>query len=458
MSPSRETIRPQLGVFDLAMILIGSVIGMGIFRTPSAVAQNALVPAVFFIAWITGALVSLIGALTFAEIGSRYPVAGGFYKIFSHCYHPCFAFMVNWIIVVSNAGATAAAAIMGADYVAPILLPHLPERLSIPLITISCTVLLYIVNIIGIKISARLLNTLMFVKIALLLLLISAIFFVGGSHAVPVAADPEQLPFPTLFRAFTICFIPVFFTYGGYQHTINFGSDIAHARRSLPRAVFYGISVVLLIYLSVNYAYFHVLGLKGLAHSTTIASDITRMMLGPMAYKIVSVIMFLSVMAYVNVSIMSNPRIYFAMAQDGILPPAFKRLNDKTQVQEFALTVFCVFIVLTLFFISSFEKLLNYVMFFDSISLISAAACIFVLRYRAKKNGEPAGVYKLTGYPFLPILFIVVYGMVNISVLLAKPEAAITGLLLFISGFPLFYFIKFALRKLKKISEDNLDD
>ncbi len=98
-----DKIKPQLRTFDLTMIVAGLVIGMGIFRVPSEVAQKAGVPLVFFFAWITGAVISFIGALTFAEIGSRYPVAGGFYKIFSHCYHPCFAFMVNWIIVISNA-------------------------------------------------------------------------------------------------------------------------------------------------------------------------------------------------------------------------------------------------------------------------------------------------------------------------------------------------------------------
>src|SRR4051794_30998814 len=124
MSTSKEaTIKPQLRVFDLTMIVAGLVIGMGIFRVPSEVARNAGIPLIFFGAWVTGAIVSFIGAITFAEIGSRFPVAGGFYKIFSYCYHPCFAFMVNWIVILSNVGATAAVAIVGAEYVAPILLP-----------------------------------------------------------------------------------------------------------------------------------------------------------------------------------------------------------------------------------------------------------------------------------------------------------------------------------------------
>jgi APA family basic amino acid/polyamine antiporter len=117
------SIKPKLSQFDLTMIVVSLVIGMGIFRTPVEVAQKAQIPTIFFAAWIMGAVVSLFGALTFAEIGSRYPVAGGFYRIFSHCYHPGFAFMVNWMTVISNAASTASVAIIGAEYIDPILFP-----------------------------------------------------------------------------------------------------------------------------------------------------------------------------------------------------------------------------------------------------------------------------------------------------------------------------------------------
>ena len=436
----KSVIKPKLRTFDLTMIMAGLVIGMGIFRVPAEVAQKAGTPSVFFMAWVTGAVVSLFGALTFAEIGSRYPVAGGFYKIFSHCYHPCFAFMVNWIIVISNAGATAGVAIMGAEYIAPVLLPGMAHEHAIPLITISSTVLLYLVNLIGIKTSARLLNGLMIIKLSLLVLLIGAVFVIHGPTEVapPVATTTSD----GWFRAFAMCFIPVFFTYGGYQHTMNFGNDIPHANRTMPRAIFYGISLVLVAYLGANYSYYKILGFDGLAHTPAVASQISGMLFGPVAYKLVSVIMFFSVMAYVNVSIMANPRIYFAMAEDGVLPPIFRRLNSKTQVQEFALTFFCGLILLTLFTISSFQKILEHVMFFDSISLMAAAATIFVLRYRAKRDGEQPNIFKMVAYPIMPVIVILVYAMVNISVFYANINAGLTGLGLFVSGFPLYYLVK----------------
>jgi basic amino acid/polyamine antiporter, APA family len=438
-------IKPQLKSFDLTIIVVSLVIGMGIFRTPVEVANKAILPEIFFFAWVTGAVVSLAGALTFAEIGSRHPAAGGFYRIFSVCYTPVFAFMVNWITVISNAVSTAAVAIMGAEYMAPLLFPGWPPGTSIKIITISSLVILYGTNMLGIKISSRLLNVLMILKLTLLALLIAAQFIVDSPNtvAVPLVENPSSGDW---WHAFLMCFVPVFFTYGGYQQTMNFGSDVKDARRTLPRSITVGIAVVLFVYLCVNYSYFKVLGFEGLKNSTTLAADITGLMFGNMAHKLVSVMMFLSVMAYVNVSLISNPRIYYAMAEDKVMPHVFQRVNKRTQVQEWGVTLFCIFIVVTLFFLSSFQRILEYVMFFDSISIITASAAIFILRRRAKREGEPHGIYKMRGYPWLPAFFILVYAAVNISVLIANPDAAFYGVLLFISGYPLFHLVKYSLK------------
>jgi basic amino acid/polyamine antiporter, APA family len=440
LKPQIEIIRPQLKTFDLTIVVVSLVIGMGIFRTPVEVANKSLVPAIFFLAWITGAIVSFIGAMMFAEIGSRQPAAGGFYRIFSVCYSPVFAFMVNWITVISNAVSTAAVAIMGAEYLGPVLFPGESSAFSIRLITISCLGLLYITNMLGIKISSRVLNVLMIVKLALLLLLISAQFFL--EHAPQNQVEEVHYPAGTLWQAFLLCFVPVFFTYGGYQQTMNFGSDVKNPERSIPRAISIGICIILFIYLGVNYSYFSVLGYDGLKNSTTLASDITGLMFGNLAFRLVSVLMFLSVMAYVNVSLISNPRIYFAMAEDKVMPAIFHRVNPRTQVQEWGVTFFCTIILITLFFMTSFQRILEYIMFFDSISIIAASASIFILRSRAKKNSEPKGIFKMKGYPWLPVFFILVYTGVNISVLLSNPQASLFGFLLFISGYPLFYLIR----------------
>ena len=413
---------------------------MGIFRTPVEVAQKAEIPLIFFAAWIIGAIVSLFGALTFAEIGSRYPAAGGFYRLFSHCYHPSFAFMVNWMTVISNAASTASVAIIGAEYILPLLLPQVEHTLGMRIITLSSIGLLFAINMIGIKMSARILNVLMMIKISLIVLLIIAVFV---APAAPAATPPSStLSNSAMLKAFWLCFVPVFFTYGGYQQTMNFGSDVPNASRTMPRAIFFGIAIILSLYLLVNVSYFRVLGFDGLKTSTTLAADVAGVLLGSYAFKAVAVIMFLSVMAYVNASIMSNPRVYYAMAEDNVLPPLFKKVNERTQVQEFGVTFFVAFIVITLFFSSSFIQVLNYVMFFDSISMITASAAIFILRHRAKKAGDPQGIYKIPGYPWMPIIFIILYSLVNISVMISNPQASMIGFVLFLSGYPLYLGLK----------------
>ncbi|MBN1533416.1 MAG: amino acid permease [Spirochaetes bacterium] len=434
------TIKPKLGTFDLTMIVVSLVIGLGIFRTPVEVAQKAQVPLIFFMAWTAGAVASLCGALTFAEVGSRYPVAGGYYKIVSHCYHPAFAFMVNWITIIANAGSSAGVAVIGAEYINPLIFPGLEHDLGVRITTIGAIALLYGINMAGIKMSARTLNVLMVIKIGLVLLLIAAVFVAEPAAAAGPA--PAVLSPGEGLRAFLLCFVPIFFTYGGYQQTINFGSDVPRAGRNVPRSIAFGIAIILTLYLLVNFSYYRVLGFQGLRGSTALASDMAGIVLGPRAHGVFAVIMFFSVMAYVNASLMSNPRIYYAIAEDGVLPGIFMRVNERTQVQEFALIFFVAVILIILFFLASFQSIIEYVMFFDSIGMAAAAASVFVLRRRARRDGEPEGIYRMRLYPLMPLLFIAVYGAVNLSVLLASPRTSLIGFLLFLAGLPLYLVLK----------------
>jgi APA family basic amino acid/polyamine antiporter len=433
------SIKPRLNTFDLTMIVVSVVIGTGIFRTPVEIAQKAQTASIFFLAWIAGAIISLFGALTLAEVGSRYPAAGGFYKIFSHCYHPAFAFMVNWISVVANAGSSASVAIMGAEYINPLLFPDMPRETSAQLTTITAVLVLYGINLLGIKMGARTLNVLMVIKIGMLVLLISAMLFVSAPHT---AIAKNSLTTEDSLKAFWLCFVPIFFTYGGYHQTMNFGSDVPNASRTMPRAIFIGMSIVLACYLLVNVSYVKVLGFEGLKNSPALAAEMTGVIFGNAAYVIVSLIMFLAVLAYVNASLLSNPRVYYAMAEEKVLPSIFKQINDRTQTQEIALTVYVAIIILFLFSLSSFQKILNYVMFFDSIGLIAACAAVFVLRKRSSKEQESKAIYKMKFYPWMTLIFITGYALVNFSVMYFEPATAWNGFFLFLLGLPIYYLIQ----------------
>ncbi|SHI03068.1 basic amino acid/polyamine antiporter, APA family [Chryseolinea serpens] len=439
------SIKARLNTFDLTMIVVSVVIGTGIFRTPVEIAQKAQVPTIFFLAWIAGAVISFFGALTLAEVGSRYPAAGGFYKIFSHCYHPAFAFMVNWISVIANAGSSASVAIMGAEYINPLLFPNLAPEAGIRITTIASVILLYGINLGGIKMGARTLNVLMVIKIAVLVLMISAMFIRPSHHDAAVA---QALTGNDALKAFWLCFVPIFFTYGGYHQTMNFGSDVPNANRTMPRSIFFGMGLVLVLYLLVSISYVNVLGFEGLKHSPALAAEITAVIVGDYAAVFVSIIMFLAVLAYVNASLLSNPRVYYAMAEENVLPAVFKKVNERTQTQEIALTVYVAIIILFLFTLSSFQKILNYVMFFDSIGLIAACAAVFVLRRRARRaNVHDVGIYKMKFYPWLTLIFIVGYALVNASVMYFEPGTAFVGFLLFMAGYPLYYILQKVFKK-----------
>jgi len=432
------SITPKLNRFDLTMIVIGLIIGLGIFATPSDVAVSAGSAWIFFGAWIFGGLVSLCGALTFAEIGARYPVTGGFYKVFSYCYHPAIAFMINWVLVISNAASVAAVAIKGADYIKPFLLPaDWQGDVGTKMITISSVLVLYAINFLGIKMSARTQNVLMMFKIGLIVLICAAIFK-SDVPATVAAAAPRT---GSLVTAFGLSLVAVFFTYGGYQQTINFGGDIINAKTNIPKGIFTGMVTVIILYLSVNYAYYHVLGIGGLQQKPALASVMVGVLFGPTGYKITSILIFLSVLAYVNVNVLANPRVYYAMAEDGILPPIFKKVNPKTQVQEFGMSFFIAAILLVLFFVASFSKMLNYVMFFDTIGLSMAALSIFLLRKKTK-HLDGTGIYTIKWFPVVPLIFIISYWFVTANIFITfreNPYAALICLAAYALGLIIYY-------------------
>jgi len=431
------SIKPRLNSLDLTMIVISLVIGMGIFKTPGDVAMKAGSPGLFFAAWAFGGLVSLCGALTFAEIGGRYPNAGGFYKVLSYCYHPAVAFMAEWVLALSNIASVAAVAIIGSEYINPILMPaSLQNATGIKITTISSVLILYVINYLGIKMSARFQNVLITFKLVMIVLLCLAVF----KQDVPVPLTAHTGSNQGIIGAFGLCLIPVFFTYTGYALTINFGGDIIDPVRNIPRSIFIGMAVVVTLYLTINFAYYKILGFGGLQQTNILAAKMAEVMFGPVGYKLTSILMFLSILAYINVYIMSNPRVYYAMAGDGILPPVFRKVNPKTQVQEFSMTVFVAAILVILFFVDSFGDLLSYTMFFNMIGLILGASAIFILRKKTR-DLDGTGIYTMRLYPLLPLIFIAAYAYVTVSIFVADPKASLICLGAFVIGLGIYFTI-----------------
>jgi APA family basic amino acid/polyamine antiporter len=436
---TNAAIQPKLGVFDLTMIVVSLVIGVGIFRTPALVAESARTTPLFFAAWIVGGLVSLCGALTYAEIGSRYPVPGGFYKVVSECYHPAFALMLNWVYVLVQGAGAAGVSIIGAEYINPILFPAAWQGPALVKATvIGVVAVLFVLNYLGIRVGAWAQNVLTVVKMVMLTALCLAAF--GGPG--PAAAAPVgEAASGSWWTAFGVGLISVFYTYGGYQGTMNFGGDVVNPRRTVPLGILTGIGLIIGLYLLVNVAYVRTLGVEGVRGAKLVAAGVAQAFFGPSGLVLVSVAIFISVLGFVNVTLMQNPRMYYAMAEDRILPPAFRRVNPRTQVQEFALVFFTAVVVLSVFFLGTFEKIVNYVMFIDSFSLATVASTLFVLRRRAGKDQTYVG-FKVPLYPVVPLVFIGFLLSVTLNVLVTDTASALVGFGFFVAGLPLYGFMR----------------
>lgn len=460
--------RSKLNLFDFTMIVVSLVIGMGIFRTPANVAKASPDTFLFFAAWIAGGLVALCGALTYAEIGSRLPVTGGYYKIFSYAYHPSIAFAINCVILVSNAASLAGVALVGGEYITGIFIPLSkdPEWIKVAAnasylqtiqitIAITAIVIFYGVNLMGLKMSAKTQNVLTVVKIILILLLITPIFFASpevSSAAAPTAVSPTFMEY---LKAFGIGLVAVSFTYGGYQQTINFGAEVDKPTRNIPRGIFFGIFIIVALYLTINYAYIKVIGFETLHNPDTknIAAIMASKIFGINAERVLSGFLFLSVLAYVNVLLMSNPRVMYAMSEDKILPDVFKKRNVKTDVLTISLSVFAALCALIVFWAKEFDTILSFTIFLDCFGMALSAATIFVLRKRTK-HLDDTGIYKMKLYPLLPVIFIAAYTFVAISIAVdykKNDNAALIGL----SVMAVFIALYFIAKGLYKKTPDN---
>jgi APA family basic amino acid/polyamine antiporter len=438
MKPSS---RPVLSLFDLTMIVIGLVIGMGIFRTASDSARAAITPTVFFVAWLVGGVIALCGALTYAEIGSRFPVTGGYYKIFATAYHPSVAFAINCIILISNAASLAAVALVGSEYLSEVIFSSPPSEQLRSYIAMGAILLFYLVNLMGLRMSSRTQNVLMSVKIGMILLLIMALFF-PQHHHVPAAVTEAPAVSHSFFdyvTSFGAALVAVCFTYGGYQQTINFGEEVKDPVKTLPKGIFIGILVIITLYLAVSLSYFKVIGFEELKTSRGIAAIVAERIFGAPGKYAFSILLFIAVLAYVNVILLSNPRVMYAMSEDGILPAAFRKKDEKKDVLTVSLTVYALISIVILFFLDTFDKILSFTIFLDCIGMAFSAATIFILRKRMKGQDD-GNIYKMRFYPLMPVVFICAYVFVAMSIAWEKPMTALTALLV-LAVFVAIYFL-----------------
>lgn len=435
----------RLNLFSFTMIVVGLVIGMGIFRTAATSAKDAIAPSVYFSAWIVGGIVALCGALTYAEIGSRYPVTGGYYKVFAKAYHPSIAFAVNCLVLVSNAASLSGVALIGSGYLLK-LFPGNWTDIDKAMLSTVAIIIFYIINLMGLRMSSRAQNILMLIKIAMVLVLIAALFFpehyagnsVASSNFHPDSYRGQSSNWPDWVKSLGASLIAVSFTYGGYQQTINFGNEVEKPSKNIPKGIFIGIGIVIVLYLLVNLSYYKLIGFEQMKGEREIAYVVIDKISGPTGAAVFSAFLFLGVLAYVNGLLMSNPRVMYAMGDDGSLPKIFAQQNKKSNVLTFSLTVFAITCIIILYFSQQFERILTFSIFLDCFGMVLSSGTIFWFRKKTKEPGN-TGIYKMKLFPLMPLIFMAAYLFVGASITIADPQAALTGAVLLV----LFAFIYF---------------
>ena len=432
--------KQKLNLFSFTMIVVGLVIGMGIFRSAATSAKNAIEPSVYFTAWLLGGFFALCGALTYAEIGSRYPVTGGYYKIFSYAYHPSIAFAINCIILISNAASLSGVALIGSGYITKLFPQFAWTDIDKALISCGAIIVFYFINLRGLRMSSRAQNILMIIKISMIVVLILALFFPHHDVAQTVAVvTPPAAPTMSWIQSLGISLIAVSFTYGGYQQTINFGNEVDQPAKNIPRGIFIGIAIIIGLYLLVNLSYYTIVGFENMKDEHEIAYVLMNKTFGKTGADVFSFFLFFGVLAYVNALLMSNPRVMYAMSGEGVLPKIFSKQNPKNEVLTTSLTVFAAMCIVILFFAQTFEKILNFTIFLDCFGMVASSATIFVLRKKTK-HLDGTGIYKMKFYPFLPIIFMGAYLFVGVSIAIQTPVTALIGLAV-LAAFMLIYFI-----------------
>jgi APA family basic amino acid/polyamine antiporter len=349
----------------------------------------------------------------------------------------------------------AGVALIGSEYIAQVVFQTEPTAIVKSVVAMVPILVFYGINLLGLRLSAKTQNVLMIIKIMMLVLLISSIFFIPGNNSAPVG-NAQELSFMDYVKSFGIALIAVSFTYGGYQQTINFGEEVQTPRKTIPRGIFIGIVLIILLYMSVSYAYYNAIGFEDLKNSRGIASIVAEKMFGPTGRFVSSILLFIAVLAYVNVLLLSNPRVMYAMSKDGILPAAFMRRDEKKDVLSVSLTAFAAIGIIVLFFAETFDRILGFTIFLDSIGMATSAATIFILRRRTK-HLDGTGIYKMKLYPLLPLIFIAAYIFVGISIWVNTPELAWTGLAVF-AAFLIIYFLVMGVNKRDIQRDDSLKD
>ncbi len=432
---SRKLAR-QLGLFGTTMAVMGGIIGAGIFMNPYLVAQRVHTSALILAVWIAGGLIALVGGFIYAELAARLPVVGGQYAYLREALHPGVAFMYGWVLLlVIQTGGMAAVAVTFARY----FLELAPWQMNDGVIAAAALGLLTAINCLGVRAGSRVQSAMTLTAIAAIAVVISSSFLFGGPSQIAWRPVLDQPPSLNLLLAFGAGMTPVLFAYGGWQTTSFLGGEVRDPQRTLPRGLILGVLGVIAVYTSVNFAYVRALGPAGLGTTNTPASSVMATLLGPRGAQFIAAGIAFSAFGFLAQSMLTAPRVYFAMAEDRIFFRSVAWVHPTTRVPIVAITLqgaWAIVIALT----GTYAQVVNYVVAMDSLFFGLTALCLFVMRRRAREQGNDAVRFRVPGHPWTTVLFIAAEWLVVTSTFAQDPIRATIGLVIALAGLPAFWF------------------
>ncbi|MCH7847372.1 MAG: amino acid permease [Planctomycetes bacterium] len=407
-SGTDQGLKRILGPVDATCIVIGAIIGVGIFSTPSQVAQVAGSGSMALTAWAIGGAIALMGALTFAELGGLYPRTGGQYEILRDAYSPLPAFLFVFCNATAiQAGAIAVIAIICAKHLGLAIGNEITGTFAMTLSAAGLIVGLTAANALGVRWGSRIQNLTVYAKV-LTLIVVTILAIMTESPVTEVVAtesteqsDSGRAPIVLIFAAL----VPAFFAFGGWQSALWMAGEIRQPKRNVPLAIVGGVLVVVTIYLLVNWAYLRLLGYDGVVGSQTIAADAVAKAWPNIGRRVAGAAVAVSAFGVLNAQLLGGPRLIYSMANDGRFFRLFAHVNTrfKTPVAAIVLLGLMALVLLIVAGQHAVEKLTTGVVFIDSVFFALTGLALIVLRKRRPRAERPM---RVPGYPVVPLLFV----------------------------------------------------
>ena len=425
--------RRELTCFDATMVVVGGIIGAGIFINPYLVAQRLPSAGLVLLAWAVGGLIALGGAFAFAELASLFPRAGGEYVYLREAYHPAVGFLFGWAsLVMIQGGGLAAVAITFAQYTLRFLGAGGLDPKPLAMLALM---LVALVNYVGVKPGSRLLNALVILKVGALAVLIVGGLWMAGS--LPPAPAPDAVRPTATLLVFGAALVPILFSYGGWQSVNIVSEEIREPSRNLPRALVIGTVLVVVVYLLVNLVYLMTLTRDGLAATATPAADAVRRLFGAGADRWIAAAIAVSTFGFLDLTLLAPTRIYYAMAKDGVFFSGLARLHPRFGTPHRAIglqALWGIVLVAT----GTYGGLVDSVVFGDWIFFGLTVAAVIRFRRKFPRETRPAGAFLSPGYPVLPILFVAASILVVAGAVASNPVRSAIGLVLMAAGIPIY--------------------